>query len=147
MINIGDIINLELFIAIPAGIGIRKEIQIRVTEDGYEFVGAARSPPGDSFSSSSGTAPNAASNPEDKNISDKKENVDIVAEVVLALLEKYNKIENIPDDELDGAVQEIVNYWEAKTSPDELARYQNDPGTLSINMKKPENNCRRSFIS
>ena len=97
------------------------------------------------FSSSSGTAPNAASNPEDKNISDKKENVDIVAEVVLALLEKYNKIENIPDDELDGAVQEIVNYWEAKTSPDELARYQNDPGTLSINMKKPENNCREAL--
>ncbi|HAH20899.1 MAG TPA: hypothetical protein DCL49_08365, partial [Candidatus Omnitrophica bacterium] len=45
LIQTGDIINIEPFVGLPGKFGVRQEIQVRITKDGYEFIGAGPSPP------------------------------------------------------------------------------------------------------
>ncbi|MDD5566049.1 MAG: glycosyltransferase, partial [Candidatus Omnitrophica bacterium] len=45
IIQVGDVITLNPFIAKPGKFGISEEIQIRITRDGYEILGQPRAPP------------------------------------------------------------------------------------------------------
>ncbi|HAH21560.1 MAG TPA: hypothetical protein DCL49_11740, partial [Candidatus Omnitrophica bacterium] len=38
LINIGDVLSIEPFVALPGKFGVRREIQVRITKDGYDFI-------------------------------------------------------------------------------------------------------------
>ncbi|MFA5304033.1 MAG: hypothetical protein WDL99_00005, partial [Candidatus Omnitrophota bacterium] len=44
LINAGDVISLEPFISIPGKLGVRKEIQVQITENGYEILTGKKAP-------------------------------------------------------------------------------------------------------